>query len=302
MTHTATAHAVELTGARPVFVDAEPRTGNIDLDRVEQAFTARTRAISVVHYLGMPVDMPRVVDIARRRGLFVVEDCALAVGTRLFGRHAGVFGDVGVFSFYPVKHMTTAEGGIVITNRTDLADAFALKRAFGVDRHAGERTLPGLYDVVALGFNYRMSEIEAALGVEQLKRVPDFLSARRANHKALSQALADVPGISMFESTQEDFESSCYCHSIVLSDELAAHRPRIIATLKARGVGTSIYYPRPVPATSYYRDRYGLSEKDFPVAARIAHHSIALPVGPHLGVQDMEYIAAAVRAALREER
>ncbi len=302
MTHTATAHAVELTGARPVFVDAEPRTGNIDLDRLEQAITPRTRAISVVHYLGMPVDMPRVVDIARRHELFLVEDCALAVGSRIGGRHAGLFGDLGVFSFYPVKHLTTAEGGLVITRRADLAEAFSLKRAFGVDRHVGERTLPGLYDVVALGFNYRMSELEAALGVEQVKRAPDFLAARRANYEALSRGLAGVPGISVFESTGGDFQSSYYCHAIILSDDLAPRRPRIIANLKARGVGTSIYYPHPVPAMRYYREKYGLSESDFPVAARIANQSIALPVGPHLSVQDMEYVATAVRAALREER
>jgi len=108
-THTATAHAVELCGATPVFVDSEPETGNIDTEQVEQKITGRTKAISVVHYLGMPVNMARISDTAGRRGLFVVEDCALAIGTYFKGIHAGLHGDVGCFSFYPVKHMTTAE-------------------------------------------------------------------------------------------------------------------------------------------------------------------------------------------------
>lgn len=302
MTHTATAHAVEVTGARPVFVDADPRTGNIDLDRVERAVTPRTRAISVVHYLGLPVDMHRVCAIARRHGLLVVEDCALAVGSQLAGTHVGLHGDAGCFSFYPVKHITTAEGGMVVTRRADLAEALALKRAFGVDRHVGERALPGMYDVVALGFNYRMSEIEAALGVEQLKRAPGFLARRQANHEALTRGLAGVEGVRLLESGRPGSQSSHYCHAILLDDRLAARRPRIIQALKERGVGTSIYYPHPVPATRYYREKYGHRAEDFPAAARIAGQSIALPVGPHLAAEDMEYVAAAVKEAVREEK
>src|SRR5262249_5157803 len=157
----------------------------------------------------------------------------------------------------------------------DLAEALALKRAFGVDRHVGERTLPGMYDVVALGFNYRMSEIEAALGVEQVKRLPGFLARREANHQALSKALARVPGVSLLASGGGGFQSSYYCQTIILDDRLAARRGRIIANLKNRGVGTSIYYPHPVPALRYYREKYQLRQEDYPVAARIAKQSIA---------------------------
>jgi dTDP-4-amino-4,6-dideoxygalactose transaminase len=157
-THAATAHAVELTGAKAVFVDAERETGNVDVDKIEAVITARTRAIAVVHYLGVPVEMVAVNAIARRHGLFVLEDCALAIGTLINGVHAGLLGDVGCFSFYPVKHMTTAEGGMVITRNAELAQKIRHARAFGVDRHMGERKIPGQYDVTALGFNYRMNE------------------------------------------------------------------------------------------------------------------------------------------------
>ena len=129
MTHTATAHAACLVGATPVFVDCERRTGNIDIDAIENKITPRTRAISIVHFLGMPVDMVRINAIARKHNLFVLEDAALAVGTKLDGVHAGLHGDVGVFSFYPVKHITTAEGGMVITRNEDLARRIRLARA-----------------------------------------------------------------------------------------------------------------------------------------------------------------------------
>ena len=121
-THTATAHAVEICGAKPVFVDAEQRTGNIDIRQIESKITDRTRAISVVHFLGMPVDMDGINKIARKYNLFVVEDCALAIGTYFKGVHAGLYGDVGCFSFYPVKHITTAEGGMLITKNREIAE------------------------------------------------------------------------------------------------------------------------------------------------------------------------------------
>lgn len=300
-THVATAHAVELCGARPVFVDSEEKTGNLDLDRVEAAITPRTRALSVVHYLGMPVDMERVQEIARRHELFVVEDAALALGTRYKGIHAGLWGDVGCFSFYPVKHITTAEGGMLTTRRPEIAARISMVRAFGIDRNVpSERKVPGMYDVEALGFNYRMNELGAALGIEQMKRLPELLRRRRENYETLSRALEGGEGYRTLRSSHGDFESSYYCHSIVLDPELAPRRVSIMARLKEQGVETSIYYPQAVPLMSYYRNKYGYREADFPVAARLSGSSIALPVGPHLTTEDMETVAAAVKTAIRE--
>lgn len=299
-THTATAHAVELTGARAVFVDAELETGNLDIGQLEAAITERTRAIAVVHYLGLPVRMNEVMMVARRHGLFVLEDCALAIGTHLDGVHAGLLGDVGCFSFYPVKHMTTAEGGMIILRDPKLAARFAHLRAFGVDRHMGERTMPGIYDVTELGFNYRMNEIEAALGIEQVKRLNEILSRRAANFATLSAALAAVPGVSQFAGPPSTGTHSHYCLSVLLDEKLALDRPQIVARLNAQGVGTSVYYPQAVPLMSYYRKKYGFSPGDFPNAEQISARTIALPVGPHLDETDMDYIADAMKTALRE--
>jgi perosamine synthetase len=300
MTHTATAHAVELTGARPVFVDAEERTGNIDLQQLAAAITPRTRAISVVHFLGMPVDMAQVNAVAKQHGLFVVEDCALGVGSRFQDVHVGLHGDVGCFSFYPVKHMTTGEGGMLITRDGEIARSIGLKRAFGVDRHVGERKVPGLYDVVDLGFNYRMSEVEAAMGICQLERVPSFLARRRANHEAMTKGLKGIDEVELLESSHGPFQSSYYCLSMLLAPKLAPKREALMSALGSRGVGTSIYYPAPVPRMTYYRAKYGYPAGGFPRAERISDTSVALPVGPHLDEADVDYVVAAVKESIQE--
>lgn len=299
-THTATAHAVELTGARPVFVDAEPHTGNIDIDQIESAITSRTRAIAVVHFLGVPVNMERIIAIAQKHGLQVVEDCALALGTWINGKHAGLYGDCGCFSFYPVKHMTTGEGGMLITKDEDIAKRIRAQRAFSVDRHAGERSIPGVYDVIGLGFNYRMSEIQAALGIEQLKRMNGFFKKRKENYAILATKLAEMDEVELLTSEDGSSKSSYYCLSIILKDACAQKRFDIIQGLKQKGIGTSVYYPKPVPHMAYYRNKYGYTDRDFPVAARISYQSIALPVGPHLTGDDMLYIAESLKKTIME--
>lgn len=299
-THVATAHAVELTGAKPVFVDAERQHGNIDIAAIEAAITARTRAIAVVHYLGVPVDMAAVNAIAKPRGLFVLEDCALAIGSRMNGVHTGLLGDVGCFSFYPVKHMTTAEGGMIVTRDGELAAKLRHTRAFGVDRHMGERKIPGVYDVTALGFNYRMNEIEAAIGIEQVKRLDDMLARRAANFAVLDRRLRGHPHLELFSRPAAAFQSSHYCLSVLLKPSLVAFRFEIVSRLNGRGVGTSIYYPQPVPHMTYYATKYAYGSGSFPNAAWISNNSIALPVGPHLGEADMTHVADTLLAIIEE--
>lgn len=300
-THTATAHAVELTGASCVFADAEPVTGNIDVDAVEQCITERTKAISVVHYLGRMADMNRLCALANKHGLSVLEDCALAIGTRENGVHAGLLGEAGCFSFYPIKHMTTAEGGMIITNNDELAAKLRLQRAFCVDRTPNERTVPGVYDVVGLGFNYRMNEIQAAIGIEQLKRIDSFLDAREANYHALYEGLLNLDELRVVDSRSTDAsKASFYCLSVLLDDALVGKRVDIVEAMKARGVGTSVYYPQPVPHMTYYRKKYGYTDSSFPVAARLSNASIALPVGPHLTIDDMQYVVQSLKESIQE--
>jgi len=290
-THIATAHAIELTGAKPVFVDAEIESGNIDISKIELEINKNTKAISVVHYLGVPVDMTAVKKITDKYNLFLMEDCALAPGAFHKNKHVGLHGDVGVFSFYPVKHITTAEGGIIILKNEKLASKLKLKKAFGVDRTHGERKIPGMYETLDLGFNYRMSEIHAAIGVEQVKKLPKFLQQRRSNFELLESLINKDKLRILAQPVNEEAVSSHYCLSVILEDSIKDKRPEIMERLKTEGVGTSIYYPQPVPRMKYYRDKYGYDETKYKNASLISDNSINLPVGPHLNKKHMKFIA-----------
>ncbi len=294
-THVATAHSVEYTGARAVFVDIDGKTGNIDVDLIVDAITPRTKAICVVHYLGLCVDMDKVNAIAAKHGLFVVEDCALAVGSYYKGIHAGLHSDAGVFSFYPVKHITTAEGGMMLSRHQHIADKVARIKAFGYDKNVGERVVPGMYDVDLLGYNYRMNELEAAIGIEQIKRLPFILERRRQNAEALRAGLERIDGIELLSMGGGDFIHSHYCMLAILKRPLAEKRFEIMSELNRAGVGTSVYYPGPVPLLSYYKNKYGLRMEDYTQAKRISDQSIALPVGPHLNADDMNYISESLK-------
>lgn len=291
-THIATAHAVELTGAKPIFIDAEQKTGNIDIESIETAINSKTKAIAIVHYLGVPVDMPKVVEIAKKHNLFLLEDCALAPGAKVDNIHVGLHGDAGVFSFYPVKHLTTAEGGMIILKNKDLAQKLKLLKAFGVDRTHGERKIPGVYDTIALGFNYRMSEIHAAIGVVQLDKLSDFLIKRKNNFIALENYLRKINGLRVLPQPSDGHIESChYCLGALLDEDIAPKRSKIINALAERGIGSSVYYPQPVPRMKYYQEKYGYDEKRYINATRISDGMLALPVGPHLNIEDMKIIA-----------
>lgn len=298
-THVATAHAVEVTGARPVFVDCDA-SGNIDVTQIPQAITERTRAICVVHYPGLPVDVNAVNAIAQPLGIFVVEDCALAIGASLDGVACGLLGDAGSFSFYPVKHMTTGEGGMVVSRHADVIASIASLKAFGYDRSPDARKVPGVYDIARLGINYRMNEIGAAIGLVQLGRVQEFDAHRRANAHELRQSLQDVGGLTLLPDGDDRRIHANYCLVAVLDADAGFDRDATLLRLKERGIGTSVYYPVALPLSKFYSKKYGYSSDQFPNAQRISNSSIALPVGPHLQPDDMHTIATAVAEVLGE--
>jgi dTDP-4-amino-4,6-dideoxygalactose transaminase len=179
LTHVASANSILSVGATPVFVDIDSQDGNILVSQITQAITPQTKAICVVHFLGIPVDMKAIMEIAKSNNLFVVEDCALALGSRVQGTHVGLIGDCGAFSFYPAKHITTGEGGMLVSKNGDLIDRAKKVKAFYYDKGVGDRKIPGLYDIVGFGLNLRMSEIAAALGNAQLKRATEFILKRK---------------------------------------------------------------------------------------------------------------------------
>jgi dTDP-4-amino-4,6-dideoxygalactose transaminase len=306
MTHVATAHVVEHCGAQPLFVDVLPESGNIDPAGIDAAFAQNKgdiiKAITVVHYLGLPCDMDRIRLIAERQDVLLMEDCALSVDATYGGIKAGGLGDLGVFSFYPVKHLTTAEGGMVTTNDASIADKLSKLKAFGYDRGVNQRSVPGLYDVVELGFNYRMSELHAALGLVQLDRL-DHAQARRAdNYRRLRNALADLDEVIVFAQEQGKARSSHYCLNAVLPKDGSVDRQMVIDHMRAKGVGTSIHYPGPVPLFTYYRTKYGYRPGQFPVAEWLAQQTVSLPVGPHVEPEDVDYIADCFKEGVQKGR
>jgi perosamine synthetase len=299
MTHVATAHSVELVGAEPVFIDVDPATGNMDPAALE-AVVGPLAAIMPVHYLGLPCDMDRILDVAQKKGAFVLEDCALAVDATWGDQKAGTLGLAGSFSFYPVKHMTSIEGGMVTTNDPALAYDLRRRRAFGYNRALGERTRPGLYDVDILGMNYRMSEVEAAVGLAQLTHLDDFMADRSRNDAALRAILTRIDGLTLFPDTHGKATSSHYCINAVLPRDGSVSRDRVVDGLNARKIGSSVHYPGPVPLFTYYSQKYGYKAGQFPVAEWLADQTISLPVGPHLTKGDAERVGNAFQEAYSE--
>lgn len=293
-THVATAHAVEWTGARPVFVDCDPASGNITAEAVERAITPATKGLLLVHFVGIPCNMPAIMAVAGRHGIKVIEDCAIALGARYDGRHVGLFGDAACFSFYPVKHMTSAEGGMFVSRHKAVVDQVARVRAFGVDRTFAERTLPGFYDVPLLGLNYRMSELQAALGRSQLRRLPETLQTRARNFAALKAAVAAVRDLEVIDARDPKAANSHYCLTLGLRGRWQGRRNDFVRALNAEGVGTSVHYPQPVPRMAFYQRKYGYDAAKFAGAEAISDGTVALPVAPHLSESDVHYIAGVV--------
>lgn len=280
MTHVATVHAVEMVGATPVFVDCNIKTGNCDPGDISAAITDSTKAIIVVHYMGLPVDLWPLRPELERKNIRLIEDCALALGARTQGVHVGLLGDVGCFSFYPSKHMTTGEGGMILTRRPELHEAMRSRREFGkVD--LGDRA----YDMPQLGGNFRMTEFQAALGVAQLAKLPEFLHRRKVNAMALRTHLKDYRWLHTADGSEYGLGA--------MVDP--AKRDAIRAAMRSRSVETSIYYPAPVSSLSYYVKKYG--KKSMPNAESIAKGTVTLSVGHHLQNSAMRVIADVFKGA-----
>ena len=292
LTHVATANAVLSVGAKPVFVDVNSHDGNVSIDQVIKAITPKTKAICVVHFLGVPVDMTGVMKVAKSNNLFVVEDCALALGARVEGTHVGLIGDFGAFSFYPAKHITTGEGGMLVSKEGELISLSKKIKAFYYDKNVGDRKIPGLYDIVGFGLNLRMSEIAATLGIVQLNRISGFLEKRKFNSELLYQNIGNSKYGNLLPNSRSGAESANYCASFVLKPEYAKKRNIIASQMNEIGIGTSIYYPIALPLSTFYKSNPVLSKTiSCNNAEYLSNSNIAVGVGPHLEDGDISYIA-----------
>lgn len=295
MTFVASVNVIEHVGARPVLVDVRPDALDIDPAQVEAAITPRTRAILPVHYAGHPVDLDAVYDIAEHYRLAVIEDAAHALPARYKGRLIGSGDNPVAFSFYATKNLTTAEGGMLTGSPEFLARARVLS-LHGMSRDAWKRYDKGgswYYEVVAPGFKYNMTDIQASLGLWQLRKLEGFQRRRREVVRAYNDAFS---GVEALETPVERPEVEHAWHLYVLRLRLEAlriGRDRFIEELKVRNIGVSVHFI-PVHLHPYYRDKYGYRPEDFPVAYENYLRMISLPLNPRLTDEDVADVIEAV--------
>jgi dTDP-4-amino-4,6-dideoxygalactose transaminase len=301
LTFVATSNAVLYANAEVRFADIiGPEDLNISPEDIERQITHRTRAIIVVHYGGYACRMPEIMGIARRRGLAVIEDAAHAPGASVGGRALGTWGDVGCFSFFSNKNLATGEGGMLVTHRDDIAEKARLLRSHGMttltwDRHRGHAST---YDVVTLGYNYRIDEIRSALGLVQLRKLPENNARRKALTDRYRTGLADgrFDGIEVpFANTEG--ESAYHILPVLLPQ--GAERQAFLDSMRESRIQTSIHYP-PIHQFSYYRGRYpGVS---LPITEQVAAREVTLPLYPSMKDEELDAVLTAAAAALAVAR
>ncbi|HUP07145.1 MAG TPA: DegT/DnrJ/EryC1/StrS family aminotransferase [Caldimonas sp.] len=300
-TFTATAEVVRYLGADVVLVDIDPATLCLDVDAVERAIGPRTKAVIPVHYGGRAADMTRLLALAARRGLRVVEDAAHALPTTCGGQLIGTLrSDATVFSFYATKTITTGEGGMVVTRDAALADRMRVMRLHGMSRDAFNRftaTVPSwYYEVVAPGFKYNLTDIASSLGVHQLARARAFRDRRAQLAGAYGRALADLPLTLPPDASPGDLHA-WHLYVVRLDDVAPISRDRFIESLYAQGIGCSVHYV-PLHQHPYWRDRYALRPEAFPNSQRAYERMVSLPIYTRMSERDVARVAAAARAAL----
>jgi perosamine synthetase len=295
MTFAATANCVLYVGATPVFADVSADTLNLDPARILEKISPKTRVILPVDYAGHPADLAAILEIARKNDLVVIEDASHAVGAEYQNRRVGSIADMTVFSFHPVKHITTGEGGMVTTNNPHFAETLRRFRNHGISSDARQRQETGqwYYEMVLLGFNYRLPDIACALGIEQLKRLDANLARRREIAQRYTTAFAKLPGV-IAPTVREDAKPAWHLYPLRLQLEiLAADRAQVFRSLRAENIGVNVHYI-PVHLHPYYRECFGFRGGEFPVAEDAYARLISLPMFHGMTDKDAEDVIHSV--------
>jgi dTDP-4-amino-4,6-dideoxygalactose transaminase len=304
-THPSTANVVKYVGATPVFVDIKIPDFNIDASEIEKKITKKTRAIIPVHLFGLPADMDPIMDIAKRFKLKIVEDAACALGAAYKGNKVGGIGDCGAFSFHPRKAITTGEGGMLTTNTDEIAFRAKALRSHGEsisdeERHKADEII--YPEFIMLGFNYRMTDIQASIGVEQMKKFPLILKERRRLASKYNELLAALERKEylLLPPRREEFVHSYQSYVILLNDKVKVERDKLSNELQKRGIVTrkGTYY---VPKIKFYREAFGLEKDAFPHSEEAEEKSLALPLYAGMRERDLTYVVKNLRDLLLAE-
>ena len=286
----ASANCFLFEGATPVFSDVDPDTWNMDPAAVEAAITERTKAVVAVDMFGYPCELEPLMELCERRGLTLIEDSAEALGAEYRGRPIGSHGPSAVFGFYPNKQLATGEGGVVVTHSEETWKLVQSLRNQGRSYEGG-----GWFNHVRLGFNYRWTDLQAAVGIAQLEKLDRALELRSAAAARYADLLADVDAVELAPADDADHRRSWFVYVVALAPEI--DRARVMADLRERGVDVAEYVPC-IHLQSYMRESFGFSEGLCPVAEELASRTLALPFFPEIDAADQEYVVDALRAAI----
>jgi len=304
MTFTATAEVVLYFKAKPILVDCEPDTLNIDPLDLERKITAKTKAIIPVHMAGQSCNMDRIMEIARRHKLKVIEDAAHALPSRFNGQMVGTIGDITCFSFYVTKTITTGEGGMATTDNPEWADRMRVMSLHGISKDAWKRYSnegSWYYEVHFPGYKYNLTDIAAAIGIEQLKKCDRFWTARARIAAAYNEAFAALPEIRT-PACIPNSQHAWHLYVIQLETErLRIDRAEFITALKDQGIGTSVHFI-PLHLHPYYREAFGYKPEDFPTATRVFERIISLPIYPAMSEKSVQRVIAAVTDVVDKNR
>jgi dTDP-4-amino-4,6-dideoxygalactose transaminase len=276
-TFVATAEVIVWQGAKPVFVDIEPDTYTISPEAVKKALTKKTKAIMPVDLYGLPADMQPIREIADKHGLKIIEDAAQAHGATYQGKPPGTFADAACWSFYGSKNMTTGEGGMLTTNIPEIAETPRYIRSHGEKRK---------YQSLMLGHNYHMPEIEAAIGYEQLKKLPKFVAKRRRNAQRLTEKLKRTKKLQL-PAELEGFKCSYYLYTVKLKNAKPEKRDKLVEQLNQKGIGASVFYMNPIHLMPFYR-RFG--KRRLPATEKASEQVFSLPVHPAVTAEQADFI------------
>lgn len=295
MTFIASATAIIEAGARPVFVDVEPLTGNLDASRIEAAITPRTRAILPVHLYGQMCDMRAIREIADRRSLRVIEDAAHCVEGERDGVRPGQLGDTACFSFYATKSLSCGEGGALVTDDDALAEKLRLLRLHGMNKSANDRFKEGYqhWDMVMLGWKYNMSNVEAALLLPQMDRLEENWQKRDALASQYERALSDISGLSLPETTR----GVRHARHLFTVRVRGGRRDAVVKGLQEAGIGAMVNY-RAIHLLTYFRETFGFREGDFPISEQIGDETVSLPFYANMPHEHVEIVAQTLRDLL----
>jgi dTDP-4-amino-4,6-dideoxygalactose transaminase len=297
ITFAATANVIVHQGARPVFIDVEKGTLNIDADQIERAISEKTKALMPVHLFGHPCDMDMILKVAQKHHLLLIEDAAHAVGSEYRGRRVGSIGDLTSFSFYATKKMTTGEGGMLTTDNDEFAEKVRILSLHGITADAWHRHGGGDYvhwDVLYPGYKYNMFDIQAALGIHQLRKLEMFWQCRKRWVDMYDKAFIEIPEIELLAQKQNVKHAHHLYPILVRVEDLTVDRDRILHALKEAGVGVSVHF-RALPLMSYYAGKFGFKRGDFPVAEEASDRLISLPLFPKMTEENVRWVIGKVK-------